>query len=83
MSSTATHRATAPADSVGPILLTTLTLLSALLAAAASPTLMPAAGSTLAYVGWSGAAYGVPRGLAYPLMAVGVVMVAMGVAALV
>jgi hypothetical protein len=77
---TAAHRSMTRVDSTMPLLLTTSTLVVAVLAAVASPMLLPAAGSTLAYVGWSAPAYDVPRGLAYPLMAFGVLMLVVGVA---
>ena len=79
---TAAHRSITGVDSTLPLVMTAVTVLVAVVAAAASPSLVPAAGSTLAYVGWSGPAFGVPRTLAYALMVFGLLMLVSGAAAL-
>lgn len=62
-----------PSPVVG-VLLTLAALVVAGLMAALSLWLMPFAGVALVAVGWLGLTRGVPRGLAYVVVAVGLVM---------
>ena len=78
---TASHRSISTPDPMVPAVLTVVTLGVAVLAAAVSMWLMPLAGATLAFVGGSGRTYGVPRGLAYRVTALGVLMLALSVPA--